>query len=90
MGRGILCPFALYKSYKAFILIALVFQRAQHLEEICLHRTASSPERSAITLRSIRLNKLPRSKLRGISLGLASLGISVKRSKLRGIRPVSD
>lgn len=21
MGRGILCPFALYKSYKAFILI---------------------------------------------------------------------
>ncbi len=35
-------------------------------------------------------NKLPRSKLRGISLGLASLGISVKRSKLRGIRPVSD
>ena len=35
-------------------------------------------------------NKLPRSKLRGISLGLASLGIFVKRSKLRGIRPVSD
>ena len=35
-------------------------------------------------------NKLPRSKLRGISLDLASLGIFVKRSKLRGIRPVSD
>ena len=36
------------------------------------------------------MNKLPRSKLRGISLDLASLGIFVKRSKLRGIRPVSD
>ncbi len=37
-----------------------------------------------------QINKLPRSKLRGISLDLASLGIFVKRSKLRGIRPVSD
>lgn len=24
MGRGILCPFALYKSYKAFILVYTV------------------------------------------------------------------
>ncbi len=45
---------------------------------------------SNVAASTISQNKLPRSKLRGISLDLASLGIFVKRSKLRGIRPVSD
>ena len=58
------------------------------LQESRLSRACELLKQPNASIHSI--NKLPRSKLRGISLDLASLGIFVKRSKLRGIRPVSD